>query len=102
MQNVIVDQTIFDLVLGELSRDSDFYPWRQSLATNGIGPRVLNHTAKVDSDVLEWTLESDENDLEEDAGRFAEQLKELADSGGLDRKVYLAEIAEILRLLDNC
>src|SRR5580704_15694006 len=60
MQITSVDMAMYDLVLGVLSQDPEFYPWRRSREPGGIGPCVLNHTAKVDADILEWTLDSTE------------------------------------------
>jgi hypothetical protein len=57
MNITVMDMEIYDLVLGELSQDEAFHPWRHSQESGGIGPRVLSYTSRVDADTLEWTLD---------------------------------------------
>ncbi len=58
MQISSEDVTMYDLVLEDLSQDGAFYPWIRSQESGGIGPCVLNHTATVGADIVEWTLDA--------------------------------------------
>src|SRR5580700_10657322 len=74
MQITSDDVTMYDLVLKELSRDGAFYPWRRAHESGGLGPRVLNHTATVDADIIEWTLDDVLNPFTPEGSTIADLL----------------------------